>query len=152
MTKTIDWNPEEGDARQGDVYLFRIPDKITIAGHEIKPRDNKLVLLEGEMTGHHHAIHFPQPTMFRDDAVARDMAVNADLGVATLYRDAEAAQVLVRAKELTRADLCIGFLVVKGGPVSLKHEEHDAIRIPVGRYYVGRQIESAGAEERLIAD
>lgn len=155
--KVIDWNPDEGDARQGDVYLFRVPDSLAIAtSDEIKPRANKLVLLEGEMTGHHHAIglRLPEPTMFRDEAVARDVTAQSgvDAGTAKLYRDAAAAQALVRANELTRADLCIGFLVVEGEPAVLRHEEHDAIRIPVGRYYCGRQVESAGAEERIVRD
>ena len=92
--------------------------------------------------------------MFRDDALAREAAAKVDsgFGVARLYRDADAARALVSVGELTRADLCIGFLVVEHGPVALKHEEHDAIRIPVGRYYVGRQVESAGDRERIVWD
>lgn len=150
-----DWNPSEGDARQGDVYLFLIPDDLVIStNEEIRPRDGNLVLLEGELTGHHHAIglRLPEPTMFRDEAVARDIAVKSGLGTARLYRDANAAQSLVSHGELARADLCIGFLIVENESVCLKHEEHDAIRIPAGRYYVGRQVESAGAEERVVRD
>jgi hypothetical protein len=36
--------------------------------------------------------------------------------------------------------------------VVLSHEEHDGIRLPIGRYLIGRQIESAGADEHLVAD
>ncbi len=150
-----DWNPDAGDARQGDVYLFRVPDDLEISTlAEVKRRTDRLVLLEGEMTGHHHAIYSPQPAMFRDDAFARSSPAQIDtgLGVARLYRDADAARALVSVGELTRADLCIGFLVVEHGPVALKHEEHDAICIPVGRYYVGRQVESAGHMERIVWD
>ena len=49
---------------------------------------------------------------------------------------------------------CDGLLVAEtpGAPVELRHEEHDGIRIPVGNYLIGRQVESAGAEERVVAD
>ena len=53
---------------------------------------------------------------------------------------------------LTRGDLAIGCLVVEGVSVVVTHEEHDGIRLPPGNYYVGRQVESAGAEERVVAD
>jgi hypothetical protein len=149
------WNPDEGDARQGDVYLFRVPDDLAISmAHEIKPRDGRLVLLEGEITGHHHAIglRLPEPVAFRDDAIARNLSAESGIGTARLYRDAAAARKLVHRGELTRDDLCIGFLIVEGAAVALKHEEHDAIHIPAGRYYVGRQIENAGTEERIVRD
>ena len=46
-----DWNPVAGDARQGDVYLFRVPDDLEISTlAEVKRRGDRLVLLEGEMT------------------------------------------------------------------------------------------------------
>jgi len=149
-----DWNPDDGDARQGDVYLFRVPESLGISTtEEIRPSADRLVLLEGELSGHHHAIHFPQCAMFRDDAIARTLAAaDAAIGSARLYRDSKAARALVEAGELTRADLCIGFLVVESAPVTLNHDEHDAIRVPVGRYYVGRQAEPAGAEQRLVRD
>lgn len=155
QSKIRDWNPDEGDARQGDVYLFRIPDTIKISNVlEIEPRAGRLVLLAGEFSGHHHAIKLPQSEI--NEKQGRSLPHNnARPGNARMYRDARAAEALVQAGELTRGDLCIGFLVVETGPVVLRHEEHDAIRIPIGRYYCGRQIESTVAErdrERLVQD
>jgi len=64
--KTRIWHPSDGDCLQGDVILFRVPDRITIdLTDEISPRGNRLILAEGEITGHHHAIWLP--TMLRDD-------------------------------------------------------------------------------------
>lgn len=179
--KVRNWNPAKGDLTQGDVILFRIPDDIKIdTSNEIAPRDNRLILAEGEITGHHHAVWLPQPVMFREDGTghaaahasasqvvqdsydaARVSAANAKFigdpeaePVATikLYRDAGAAEALVRAGQLSHGRLTIGFLVVEGNTVVLRHEEHDACRIPPGRYYVGNQVEWDSAQERKVQD
>ncbi|HEY1244340.1 MAG TPA: hypothetical protein VGF29_05860 [Hyphomicrobiaceae bacterium] len=163
----IDWDPAKGDLCQGDVVLFRIPDRLKLdTGDEAKPRDHRLILAKGELTGHHHAIWNPQPAMFRDDGLARELlrsqgvpddgATAAKLSEAKagarLYRDPEAVRVLIGQGELAHNRLAIGFLVVEGGPVVLRHDEHDAVRIPPGRYYVGGQSEWDAAEERRVAD
>ena len=156
-----EWNPVEGMAFQGDVAIVPVPAGIEICTlDEISPVDGRLILQEGEVTGHHHAIW--QPVMFRDDALARPEAVKtADtklaehfgkVGTARMFRDLSAAQAMVSAGILDRADLCVGFLCVEGSPVTIQHEEHDAIRVPPGDYYVGRQVESAGADERVVTD
>ena len=150
-----DWNPAKGDCIQGDVIMFWLPAKFKFStADEIAARDNRLILAEGEVTGHHHAIWVPQPTMFRDDALARDLMAAHGKAAATsrLYRDGLAVQALVRAGHLTTDRLAIGFLVVDGGPVVLRHDEHDAIRIPAGRYYVGGQQEFDAAEARRVQD
>jgi len=152
--KAKTWNPAKGDALQGDVILFRIPDNIEIdRSDEIVPRDSRLILAEGEVTGHHHAIRLvPQPTAFRDDGLARDMEAMAPVATAKLYRSPDAVRALIRAGELTTDRLAIGILEVEGGPVVLRHDEHDAIRIPPGRYYVGGQQEFDAGEARRVAD
>ncbi len=151
-----DWNPAKGDACQGDVYLFRIPDSIPInTKDEILPRDNKLILAEGEVTGHHHAIwmKYTQITHFHDEALARaESAKIEDEPIAKLYRDPAAIRALVQAGELTTNDLAIGILVIENAPMVLRHDEHDAIRIPPGRFYVGAQREWDAAQERRVAD
>lgn len=163
MTETIrEWRPEEGDLCQGDVLMFQLPKGFAPARTDaIQPRDDKLILAEGEVTGHHHAIWF-NPPMFRDDGLARALAPNlqddvalrgdshsaavaqtppaAPEGMAALYRDDELVRRLVKDDLLRDASLCVGFLVVEA-PVLLRHQEHDAIRIPPGFYYVGRQRE-----------
>lgn len=152
----IDWNPDKGDALQGDVCLFRIPDHINIStANEISPRDGKLILAEGEVTGHHHAIwtKYTSVTHFHDEALARAEIANVESPPsAKLYRDDAAIRSLVEVKELVTADLAIGLLVIENGPMVLRHDEHDAIRIPPGRYYVGGQREWSAAEARRVAD
>jgi hypothetical protein len=166
MTNNIrDYDPAKGCAFQGDVAIVPVPAGITIdTADEIKAINGRLILQEGEVTGHHHAIHLPAPVMFRDDALARAEPVKTDdavlakhfgeakHGTAKMYRDRNAAEAMVRSGILERSDLLVGFLKVEGGPVVVRHEEHDAIRLPEGTYYIGRQVESAGAEERVVAD
>lgn len=163
-TTIIDWNGD-GDCCQGDVLLFRIPERIRIdTSDEIAPRDNKLILAEGEVTGHHHAIWFAH-TMFRANegegggidtsamiAKATKKTKAKAAGTAKLYRDPAAIRALVSANELTTDRLAIGILVIEGAPMVLRHDEHDAIRIPVGRYYVGGQMEWDAGEARRVAD
>jgi hypothetical protein len=167
------FNPKEGQAFQGDIAIVPMPASIAIATtDEIKPRDGRLIIQEGEVSGHHHAIALPRVRNFRpetrqlgDPAVATpdrklgrlfggkgNAANKQTIGSARLYRDAAAVEALRRAGILTRTDLAIGCLVVEGEPAIVSHEEHDAIALPPGNYYVGRQIESAGAEERVVAD
>lgn len=156
MTKAIkNWDPSKGDALQGDVILFRVPDRLVIkTDDEIAPRDGRLILAEGEVTGHHHAINLMRPpTYFRDDALARDLELAMPAaGTARLYRDAAAVDQLVNSGELTTGRLAIGFLIVDGGSVVLRHDEHDPIRVPEGRYYVGGQQEWDAAEARRVQD
>jgi hypothetical protein len=173
--RIIDWNPAEGDLCQGDVILAGIiPDRLKLdTSDEAKPRDHRLILAEGEVTGHHHAIWL-KAAMFRDDGLARELpqydALRREVdryyaeiqddaarrgppvGTARLYRDPAAVRALIRQGELAHDRLAIGFLVVEGGPVVLRHDEHDAVRIPPGRYYVGGQSEWDAAEERRVAD
>jgi hypothetical protein len=164
MTNVRNYDPSKGFAFQGDVAIVPVPAGITIRTEdEIKPVDGRLILQEGEVTGHHHAIRLPEPAMYRDDALARPAAVDTNdavlaahfgepVGTARMFRDRDAARAMVSAGILDRDDLCVGFLKVEGGPVTVRHEEHDGIKLPIGNYYIGRQIESAGAEERVVAD
>jgi hypothetical protein len=152
-----DWNPADGDACQGDVILFRLPDGMRIdRAQPIAPKGHQLILAEGEVTGHHHAIWF-NPPMFRDDAMAHAAeatfkAADAEGGRATLYRDDVAIEALIAAGALTTDRLAIGLLVVEDSPVILRHQEHDPIRIPTGVYYVGRQREENAGAEHQVAD
>lgn len=163
--KPRNWNPKDGDALQGDVILFRLPDEISLSlDDEISARGQRLILAEGEITGHHHAIWLRNPpTMLREDgagsgASAAEVealvrkATSKRIATAKLYRDAAAVERLVRLGELQHARTAIGFLVVEGGSVVLRHDEHEAIRIPEGRYFVGGQQEWDAAEARRVQD
>lgn len=162
-----DFNPRDGQAFQGDVAIMAIPVDISIArDDEIDPKDNKLILQKGELTGHHHHIMLPRARNFRAPRDITDPVLTtrstklrrAFGGKRTkqasvrMYRDASVAHELERRGILAHSDLMVGCLVIEGEPVTIVHQEHDGIRVPPGRYYIGRQIESAGAEERVVAD
>ena len=163
--KAKTWNPDEGDALQGDVILMRVPDDVTIStDDEISPNGNRLILAEGEITGHHHAIWLRNPpVMLRDDGAGSGASLSdteamvakataKKTGIAKLYRDPAAVTALVSQGELEHDRSAIGFLLVEGGAVTLQHDEHDPISIPPGRYYVGGQQEWDAAEARRVQD
>lgn len=157
-TRVRDWDPSSGDALQGDVIMFEIPHDIKIVRtDEILPRDGRLVLAEGEITGHHHAIWMRNPaTSFHDAALARSLenAASAPAGQqARLYRDPAAVDELVKRGFLTTNRLAIGFLVVENAPETVTHDEHDGIRIiRPAVVYVGGQQEWDAGEARRVAD
>jgi hypothetical protein len=168
MTETIrNWNPDEGDLCQGDVLLFRLPEGLTPARTDnIPAREGRLILAEGERAGHHHAI-WVSPPMFRDDGLARAVAPRPHIeqpeteaerepttkpSSTALYQDNNLLRRLVDDGLLTEGSLCVGFLVVEDAPVLLRHHEHDAIRIPAGFYYIGRQREFHAGEARRVID
>jgi hypothetical protein len=163
-----DYDPSLGQAFQGDVSIIPIPAGIRISTiDEIVPVDGRLILQEGEVSGHHHAIDLRtrnfqlQPRETGDPLMAtRDPKLRKALGgaskasapTARMYRDPAAVNAMVTAGIMLRADLAIGCLAIEGASMLLSHEEHDAIRIPPGNYLIGRQVESAGAEERVVLD
>lgn len=164
-----DYNPTLGQAFQGDVSIIPIPDDISISMiEEIAPVDGRLILQEGEVSGHHHAVDLRQRQFYSAPAIAGDPVLatrspklrralrgggkSAATVTARLYRDPSVPAEMVRRGILTRADLAIACLVIADGPMTVAHEEHNGIRLPPGRYLIGRQVESAGAEERIVAD
>lgn len=164
LSTTIhDFDPSKGMAFQGDVAIIPIPKNIKIdRTDEIAPVNGRLILQEGEVSGHHHAITLLERP---DDHVApvktsnavQDLMADAQAGkiavpTANLFRDPAAVESMRGAGIITRVDLAVAVLIVETGPMCLSHEEHDTIRIPPGAYLIGRQVESAGAEERIVAD
>jgi len=162
-----DFDPAQGQAFQGDVSIIPIPKGISISTvEEIKPIDGRLILQEGEVSGHHHAIDLRQKNFRPDNRVIGDPVLNVrdtslrkafgakkiTAATARMYRDPRAVGAMRQHGLITREDLAVACLVVEGGPIIVSHEEHDAIRLPPGNYLVGRQVESAGAEERIVAD
>jgi hypothetical protein len=108
---------------QGDLLIERVKD-VNPSGTMISPdRNGTLVLAEGEQTGHRHTI-FERATMFRDDALARDVP----------------------------ADLYIGHVKVEGGPATIRHQEHAPIALGEGTYRVRRQRELEPRDAVIVAD
>ena len=116
---------------QGDVCIESV-EPTPPRGNVVAPAsDGAIVLAEGEATGHRHAFHGGGVTLFRDDALARDIP----------------------------AKLYIGHLTIEGDSAELQHEEHDTIVLPKGSYRVRLQREfedtSVGPSrwsDRLVCD
>jgi hypothetical protein len=108
---------------QGDLLIERVDD-VEPSGIMMFPdATGALVLAEGELTGHRHAI-FDRVTMFRDDALAREIP----------------------------SGLYIGHVKVEGGPATLRHQEHAPIALGEGTYRVRRQRELEPKDAMIVAD
>ncbi len=108
---------------QGDLLIERVAD-IPPSGTPLDAgADGASVLLEGETTGHRHAIH-DRVTMFRDDGLAHDIPNG----------------------------LYVAHLRIEDATARVQHEEHDTVTLPKGTYRVRRQRELEPREARIVAD
>jgi hypothetical protein len=95
---------------QGDILIERVEDRC-FSGHIVQAADDSSVLVaEGEASGHRHRI-LGSVTMYRDDALAREIP----------------------------PDLYVGHIQVEGAAARLEHEEHAPITLPRGTYRIRRQ-------------
>ena len=108
---------------QGDLLIERVAD-VEPSGTILAPdATGATVLAEGEVTGHRHAI-FDRVTMFRDDALAREVP----------------------------AGLYVGHVKVDAGSALIHHQEHAPINLEQGTYRVRRQRELEPKDAVLVAD
>jgi hypothetical protein len=96
--------------RQGDVYLVKTRRKPI--GERVKPKNGRLILAEGEATGHHHSVSATECDLFGEKKP---------------------------------------MLVVRE-PTFLEHQEHGAIEIEPGTYWVVRQREYTPQEIKRVTD
>ncbi len=108
---------------QGDVLIEEVETVPTSGTPTDRGVDGGYVLAEGEATGHRHIIK-GCATMFRDDALARDIPT----------------------------ELYIGHLRVDDDSARVLHEEHAAIPLNKGMYRVRRQRELEPKDARIVAD
>jgi hypothetical protein len=108
---------------QGDLLLERVDDVAPSGTVEQNMDGAALVLLEGEATGHAHAIR-ERVTLFRDDSLARDIP----------------------------AGLYVGHVQVGSAYARVTHEEHGPITLLRGTYRVRRQRELGPRDARVLAD
>ena len=111
-------------ARQGDVYIERIDDEAP-TGDAVARDRGRVVLAYGEATGHAHAIHEDDASLFEDRGPDGDAAWS-------------------RVSRILRVSGKAG--------VELRHEEHATVHLPPGTYRVTRQREWTGEDERAVAD
>jgi hypothetical protein len=108
---------------QGDLLIERVAD-VTPSGTIVSPdATGAIVLAEGELTGHRHAI-FDRVTMFREDALARDIP----------------------------GGLYVGHVKVSDGSVVIRHQEHSPVTLPEGMWRVRRQRELEPKDATLVSD
>jgi hypothetical protein len=108
---------------QGDLLLERVDDVAPSGTVEQNMEGAALVLLEGEATGHAHAIR-ERVTLFRDDSLARDIP----------------------------AGLYVGHVQIGSAYARVTHEEHGPITLPRGTYRVRRQRELGPRDARVLGD
>jgi hypothetical protein len=108
---------------QGDLLLERVDDVAPSGTVEQNMEGAALVLLEGEATGHAHAIR-ERVTLFRDDSLARDIP----------------------------AGLYVGHVQIGSAYARVTHEEHGPITLPRGTYRVRRQRELGPRDARVLVD
>jgi hypothetical protein len=108
---------------QGDLLIERVDD-VEPSG-TLLPCDatGVMVLAEGELTGHRHVIN-DRVTMFRDDALAREIPTG----------------------------LYVGHVKVDGGGAVIRHEEHAPITLLGGTYRVRRQRELEPRDAAIVSD
>lgn len=112
-------NVFRGLMRQGDVLLVPTSDDAP-NGQGVEREGGRLVLAEGEATGHAHAIRASHARLLRDVRPT---------GIVHRRHGARVEQRLV--------------LVVEDKPALLEHEEHGPIMVAPGVYEVRRQREYA---------
>lgn len=110
--------------QQGDVVLMQVSAEEFAKANlreetTFRKGDERAVLAEGEETGHYHAIY----DMDKDDSV-----------------------ILCKWGKWSNDN---GGVVVKGSPVTIRHEEHNPLTIPAG-YYIQRIVKEYDPISRMI--
>ena len=95
---------------QGDILIERVEDAATSGEIIQSARNGSVVVAEGEATGHHHRLVW-SVTMYRDDAIARDIP----------------------------SGLYVAHVTVRSPTSRLVHEEHAPITLEKGTYRIRRQ-------------
>ena len=98
--------------RQGDVLISKC-DKMPSGMTQVHPKNGRLVLAEGEATGHNHTV------------------------------DCMAAQLFAKGDQM---------VMIVGEPTTIQHQEHGAIEIAPGQYWVTRQREYTPAAIVRVRD
>lgn len=134
-----------GTYHQGDINFIPLAKygktaKSVSRKRPLRSTKHRILLQEGEVTGHHHSIWFvPQPVHFRDDGMIRSPGATPANQFAGLFADPTLASKLGLDKTVP----VVGFLVADK-PVTIQHTsndgtstgEHANLELPAGGYLV----------------
>lgn len=164
----------QGDINFVPMKAFRSNRGANISINREKPlrqHSKRLLIQEGEITGHHHGVWFmPQPTKFREDGAGSGGAAVADEMLkktlaakvtATLYRDDKLTMRLTNRGLLRSGAPVIGYLVCDAD-VTIKHAsedgkptgEHAPVKLSKGEYLVlgKRELDMYEKVQRRVVD
>lgn len=124
--------------QQGDVLLVAVPNKEVLNIKEKyhtkthEDQEGKVVLAEGEATGHHHR--------FEIDRLDPDVFISSFHSRPSYFRRS-----IGRFPE---------YINIEGGEATLYHEEHNSLSIPPGLYRrsIVREFDHIGNSTRAVVD
>jgi hypothetical protein len=110
--------------RQGDLFLITVKEALDLSKFKKQPKSDRIVLLEGEATGHVHSVSGSQAELYEADGL-----------MTALFKK----QVKVTDENIQ----LVGVLKTEAN--TLTHQEHGAIEIDPGIHWVVRQREYSPA-------
>jgi hypothetical protein len=146
-------------AAQGDILLVKLPASYSLSVHAYRidaKHGDRIVLAEGEATGHNHTVaRAMNPPQFRDTHEHGGAPIMSS--TAALYEDLQLLAYGSGRNIVQNWSNAIGFLKVEGAATLLEHQEHAPITLEPGLYYVARQRsllpgETEKEEGRYVAD
>lgn len=124
--------------QQGDVLLVAVPNEEVSKVREnyraqTGGEDKKIILAEGEATGHHHRFEIDR--------------LDPGVSVTAFHEKARVA----RVGQITRFP---GYISIEGGDATLYHEEHNPLTLPPGTYRrsIVREFDHIGGRTREVWD
>lgn len=136
-TPIHDYDPGAGIAFQGDLAIVPGPALTDLRPDEVEPRAGHLFIQSRSASGHHHFIVLSEQS-------GEEQVPGSKPPSARLFRLPPMPG--SRGRSRGPYDFRLGALVVEHGPVVLRHATRDAIRIPVGIYYIHQRYDSADWE------
>lgn len=108
--------------RQGDILFVEVEE--AVSGRTVRRKNGRIIVAEGEATGHAHAIATP--------------------GVKLIER--------VEPDPARLVEQFHAHYLVADKPFEVVHEEHDTVELPAGTFRVVRQREYSPEAIRTVAD
>lgn len=121
-------NKNQNQKRQGDILIEKIEG--TTAATQPKPKQDRVILAHGEVTGHAHEIEAPRKAKASINPAPKPLAIPGDMDVSGATQS----------------------ILTLGRDAKLVHQEHATIALDAGEYRVTRQREYSPEAIRNVAD